>query len=60
MNTGISVTEFREILEKDKTFTDYLDAFLNLPVSSFMTTIICMQFASQWQTDTLSDLELFL
>jgi phosphoenolpyruvate carboxylase len=28
----ISVEEFREIVEKDGTFIDYFNAFLNLPV----------------------------
>ena len=30
MDGGIK--EFRELLQKNKTFTDYLNAFLNLPV----------------------------
>ena len=28
----LSISEFREIIQKDSTFVDYLNAFLNLPV----------------------------
>lgn len=30
----VSVTEFREIVERDSTFSDYFNTFLNLPVNS--------------------------